>query len=590
MTTSANTLELFFTQSLDGFFFMMLDEPIRWDETVDKESVLDYVFEHQRITKINDAMLRQYGATCDQFIGITPAGLFAHDLRHGRDLWRRMFDAGRLHVESNERRVDGSELIVDGDYICFYDADGRITGHFGIQRDVTERKRAEIALQQYNKRLTLQQQMDRAILAARSIDEITGVALTHLRDIIPCSEVTIVSGSDKAADHKEARTTRSFIRVPMSVKGQGVGVLSLAANDCSQFSNDHVEIAHEVANSLAVAIQHAQLNEQLKGQNVYLLEEIERNFQEMVGASPAIQKVFRAIEVVANTDSTVLLFGETGTGKELIARAVHNRSGRRQQVMVKVNCAALPSNLIESELFGHEKGAFTGAVAQRKGRFELAHDGTIFLDEISEIPLEAQSKLLRVLQEHELERIGGSRTIRVNVRVIAATNRDLTREVREGRFRSDLFYRLNVFPISIPPLRERREDVALLARHFVQVFSERMGKRIRSVSQKAYDKLQSYSWPGNVRELANILERAVIICQGATLQETHIALESESLVEQNALPTVEEAERRFIQQALDRTGGVLAGPNGAARRLGVNRSTLWSRIRTLGIEIDQQKK
>jgi len=570
-------LELFFSQSLDGFFFMMLDEPIRWDDTVDKESVLDYVFEHQRITKINDAMLGHYGATLDQFLGLKPADLFAHDLEHGRDLWRRMFDAGRLHVESDERKIDGTPICVEGDYICFYDEQGRITGHFGIQRDVTERTR-------YNKRLRLLQHMGRAILAARSVEEITSTALNHIRDLIPCTTVSV--SQTPLSEPGAAASVPPCISVPLRSNADLIGILNLGTDQCRPFTAEHIEIAEEVADSLAVAIRHAQLNEELEGQNLYLKEELDRawNFQEIVGASPAMQNVFQSVEMVAGTDATVLLLGETGTGKELIAHAVHDRSARQSRQMVKVNCAALPEHLIESELFGHEKGAFTSAVNQKKGRFELADGGTIFLDEIGEMPLEAQTKLLRILQEKEFERIGGNRTMKVNVRVIAATNRDLDRHVREKTFRSDLFYRLNVFPISVPPLRERREDIPLLARHFVRVFSERLGKRIRSIHRRAHDRLHSYDWPGNVRELANILERAVIICPGGVLQEEHVAFErgpSESTT--NAFPTMEEAERRLIQQAMDRTGGVLGGPNGAARLLGVNRSTLWSRMRKLGM-------
>jgi PAS domain S-box-containing protein len=576
-------LELFFSQSLDGFFFMMLDEPIRWDDTVDRESLLDYVFEHQRITKINDAMLGHYGATLDQFLGLRPSDLFAHDLEHGRDLWRRMFDAGRLHVESDERKIDGTPICIEGDYICFYDEQGRITGHFGIQRDVTERTR-------YYKRLGLLQHMDRAILAARSVEEITSTALNHIRDLIPCTTVSVsqtpLSGPAVAA------SVPSCISVPLRANADLIGILNLGTDQCRPFTAEHIEIAEEVADSLAVAIRHAQLNEELEGQNLYLKEELDRawNFQEIVGASPAMQNVFQSVEMVAGTDATVLLLGETGTGKELIAHAVHDRSARQSRQMVKVNCAALPEHLIESELFGHEKGAFTSAVNQKKGRFELADGGTIFLDEIGEMPLEAQTKLLRILQEKEFERIGGNRTMKVNVRVIAATNRDLGRHVREKTFRSDLFYRLNVFPISVPPLRERREDIPLLSRHFVRVFSERLGKRIRSIHRRAQDRLQSYDWPGNVRELANILERAVIICPGGMLQEEHVTFErgpSESTT--NAFPTMEEAERRLIQQAMDRTGGVLGGPNGAARLLGVNRSTLWSRMRKLGMSETPQR-
>jgi len=573
-------LELFFSQSLDGFFFMMLDKPIRWDDSTDKESVLDYVFEHQRMTKINDAMLGQYGASAHQFLGRTPADLFAHDLPHGRDLWRRMFDAGRLHVESDERRIDGTPICIEGDYICFYDAQGRITGHFGIQRDVTERAR-------YIKRLRLLQHMDRAILAARSVEEITSTALRDIRDLIPCTSVSV---SKSPISERAATNTPSVISLPLRASGDLIGALNLGTEQCRPFTGEHMEIAQEVADSLAVAIRHAQLNEELEGQNIYLKEELERawNFQEIVGASPAMQNVFKSVEMVAETDATVLLLGETGSGKELIAHAVHNRSARQSRPMVKVNCAAMPEHLIESELFGHEKGAFTSAVSQKKGRFELADGGTIFLDEIGEMPLEAQTKLLRVLQEKEFERIGGTRTIKVNVRVIAATNRDLDKHVREKTFRSDLFYRLNVFPISVPPLRERREDIPLLARHFVRVFSERLGKRIRRIHRGAHDRLQNYDWPGNVRELANILERAVIICPGTVLQEEHVTFEREpSTTATNAFPTMEEAERRLIQQAIDRTGGILGGPNGAARLLGMNRSTLWSRMRKLGIDQDR---
>src|SRR5262245_948167 len=414
--------------------------------------------------------------------------LFAHDLAHGRDLWRRMFDTGRLHVESDERKVDGTPICIEGDYICFFDSEGRITGHFGIQRDVTERKR-------YSKRLMLLQHMDRAILSASSVDEIISVASRHMRDLIPTGQVAVTASNTPAKEE----VTQSVITIPLRSEGESIGTFNLNADQPGTFSAEHIEIAREVANSLAVAIRHAQMTELLRGQNVYLLEELERewNFQEMVGASPVMQNVFQLVEIVAPTDSTVLLLGETGTGKELIARALHDRSSRQSKVMMKINCAALPATLIESELFGHEKGAFTGALVQKKGRFELADGGTLFLDEIGDMPLEAQTKLLRVLQEQEFERIGGSRTIKVNVRVIAATNRELHRDVREGTFRSDLFYRLNVFPIPVPPLRDRREDIPLLTRHFVRTFAERMGKPVRNISPNVHNRLQNYDWPGN---------------------------------------------------------------------------------------------
>ena len=326
--------------------------------------------------------------------------------------------------------------------------------------------------------------------------------------------------------------------------------------------------------------------EQLQRQNVYLQEELktELNFEELVGTSMVIQKVFRSVEMVAETDSTVLLMGETGTGKELIARALHNRSRRRQNVMVKVNCAALPASLVESELFGHEKGAFTGAVSQKKGRFEVAHQGTLFLDEVGELPLETQTKLLRVLQEQEFERLGGAETLKVDVRVIAATNRVLADEVRRGTFRADLFYRLNVFPIEVPPLRERKEDIGLLVNEFVRKSAQRMGRRIHTISSSALDRLENYDWPGNVRELANIVERAVILCDGNTLEESHVKLVDEFSDRVDCFPTLDQAEKSHIVRALQRTGWVLGGPQGAAALLGMNRSTLWSRMKKLGIE------
>jgi PAS domain S-box-containing protein len=646
----------------------------------------------------------------------------------------------------------------------------------------------------YTRRLRILHQIDRAILSAGSADEIAEAALVGLRELVPCRRASValfepgaraatligvvpsgganlgvgstlansvfgslddlrrgkprvVADIDDAGGieaHRaalEAEGVRSFICVPLLALGELTGALNLASERVAGFTREHIEIAQEVADSLAVAIHQARLNQAIEHhaeelerrvaertlelsesnqrlqeseervrslydntpvmmhsldengrllevnqfwldtlgyeraevigrpvydfvapdqrelvrntliprlardgflkdveaqaqkkngetvdlivasivkrdpagrflysqtslvdvtverrtqrENVYLQETLqaELNFEEIVGASAAIQTVFNAIEMVAPTDSTVLLLGETGTGKELIARAVHNRSRRRQTVMVKLNCGALPASLIESELFGHERGAFTGAIAQKKGRFELAHRGTIFLDEAGELPLEAQTRLLRVLQEQEFERVGGFQTIKADVRVIAATNRDLEQEVQRGVFRADLFYRLNVFPIEVPPLRDRREDIPLLAAYFVRKFSQRMGKRIEAIGRPVQDQLYHYNWPGNVRELANLLERAVILCQGDTLQPQHIAVgrPRSSASELDGLPTLEEGERRLILRALEQTGGVLAGPNGAAELLGINRSTLWSRIRKLGIEIPKAR-
>jgi PAS domain S-box-containing protein len=773
-------LEVFFSQSLDGFFFMMLDQPVRWDEGTDKESLLDYVFEHQRITKVNDAMLAQYGLSREQFLGLTPKDLYQHDLAYGRRVWREFFDRGRLHVETDERRFDGTPIKIEGDYLCFYDTEGRITGHFGIQRDVTERKRAEDTLRLLNRRLQAFHDTHLGILGSRSAQGIAEATVEHIRHLIPCraatvtmfdaatgratpiaahGETSIAAGDGLGARDAEALLARSIdarpvpessdsgasaaavamhpvvvdgdrprIEMPLVAATELIGSLRIEGASGRVFGAEDVQIAEELASTLAIAMQQAQLRErveqhaaelearvaartaelqrsesrlsavvsalpdlvfvidedgryveivtskdhllnrtpeQLKGrrfhevlpsatadafmavvrrtletratqvlayalhvaagdrwfegrtgylplpldgkrcvvfmarditeqkraeelesQNVYLQEElrVERSFGDIVGSAPSMQRVFRSIEMVAATDSTALILGETGTGKELIARAIHRLSKRRQAVLVKVNCGALPAGLAESELFGHERGAFTGAVQQKKGRFELANHGTIFLDEVGELSADVQVKLLRVLQEQEIERLGSTQTIRVTVRVIAATNRDLHEQVQHGAFRADLFYRLNVFPIRVPPLRERTEDVPVLASHFVNDFARRMGKSVSQIEAGAMARLTAYDWPGNVRELANVLERAVILCQGDTIRHEHVGALSRTTTAGDHFLSLEAMERQHIVRALEKTGGVLGGPQGAARLLGMSRSTVWSRMRKLGIQ------
>jgi len=311
----------------------------------------------------------------------------------------------------------------------------------------------------------------------------------------------------------------------------------------------------------------------------------EPSFEGIVGQSAALRQVLKLVETVATTDSTVLLVGETGTGKELVARAIHRRSRRAERALVKLNCAAIPSGLLESELFGHERGAFTGAIAQKIGWLELADQGTLFLDEIGDIPLELQPKLLRVLQEREFERVGSTRTKRIDARLVAATNRDLEKMVAEKRFRSDLYYRLNVFPIEVPPLRERAEDIPMLVHHFVQHFARQMDRKIEMIPREAMQALTRYSWPGNIRELQNLMERAVILSTGPVLQVPLRGLYTHSTPCQDSRKhgTLEEAERALILATVKETGWVLSGPRGAATRLGVNRSTLQFRMRKLGI-------
>jgi formate hydrogenlyase transcriptional activator len=339
-----------------------------------------------------------------------------------------------------------------------------------------------------------------------------------------------------------------------------------------------------------------QAEDRLRRENVALREEIDKAsmFEEIVGTSPPLQAVLSRVSKVARSDSTVLITGETGTGKELVARAIHRRSNRASRAFVSVNCAAIPRDLIASELFGHEKGAFTGATQQRLGRFELANGGTLFLDEVGELPPETQIALLRVLQEHEFERVGGTRPIRADVRVIAATNRDLQAAIRTGSFRSDLFYRLHVFPIPIPPLRERGEDIALLVEYFIDRYARKVGKNIRDISKKTVELLQSYPWPGNIRELQNVIERSVLLCEteSFSIDESWLPQQPSPAEpkDQVQLPLELVAqEKNMIEAALKESRGRVFGPTGAAARLGIPRSTLESRIRSLKIDKNRFK-
>ncbi len=430
-------------------------------------------------------------------------------------------------------------------------------------------------------------------------------------DVFRTGNPRIVS-REEIPDDIRATDINSCLHLPMAGRNGMVGVLTLGTRRENAFSEDDLPFLTQVGRQVAIAIEHARTfsevadeKNKLALEKLYLENELrsELKFEQIVGKSEALRRVLEQIETVAPTESTVLIYGETGTGKELIARAVHNLSTRKSAAFVKLNCAAIPTGLLESELFGHEKGAFTGAISQRVGRFELANRGTMFLDEIGEIPLELQPKLLRVLQEREFERLGSTRTLRSDARLIAATNRDLEALVREQKFRSDLYYRLNVFPVRVPALRERPEDIPLLVRHFVQQFSRQLAKTIDAIPAETMNALVRYPWPGNIRELQNVIERAVILTTGPVL-----TVRSEDLhpVDQppasapapvgNGIPAaragnirhaLEEAERQQIRAALERSNWIVAGPEGAAARLGLKRSTLQSRMQKLGIRISR---
>jgi formate hydrogenlyase transcriptional activator len=390
---------------------------------------------------------------------------------------------------------------------------------------------------------------------------------------------------------------QSCCELPLTTARRKLGTLIFASKQPAAFQEADVHFLQLVTNQVAVAFENAlafqeieALKDKLTKEKAYLEDEVraEHDFGDIVGESKTLCDVLKKVETVAPTDSTVLICGETGTGKELIARAVHDLSPRKSRTFVKLNCAAIPTGLLESELFGHEKGAFTGAIAQKLGRFELASGGTLFLDEIGEIPLEMQPKLLRVLQEQEFERLGGTRTIRVNVRLVAATNRDMGSMVAENRFRSDLYYRLNVFPLDLPPLRRRSDDIPRLVRHFTQRFARRMGRAIETIPSEVMDALVRYPWPGNVRELQNVIERAVLLAEGEVLS-VDLPLGRDEWSRPGATPaptrlrTMEEMERDYIAEVLQRAQGAIAGKGGAAELLGLPPSTLRNRMKKLGL-------
>jgi formate hydrogenlyase transcriptional activator len=419
-----------------------------------------------------------------------------------------------------------------------------------------------------------------------------GLAFTTQQTVLVRS-LSLTEFPTEIMKRADSEGLKSGCAVPLILHGRALGTLSVVSRKEDAFTDDDKALLSRIGAQVALATANSMayqeislLRDKLAKEKLYLQEEIQTayNFEEIIGDSRALKLVLKEVQTVAATDSTVLILGETGSGKELVARALHNHSNRRERTFVKLNCAAIPTGLLESELFGHEKGAFTGAITTKIGRFELADRGTLFLDEVGEVPLELQVKLLRVLQEQEFERLGSTRTIRVNVRILAATNRDLDYMVEEQKFRSDLYYRLKVFPITVPSLRDRPEDISLLVRHFAQKFAQRMKKRIETIPSEAMNALQAYHWPGNVRELENFIERSVILTQGPDLVVSLDELKHAPGHTMNSKPTtLEQAERDHIMRALQASKWIIGGPTGAAAKLGMKRTTLQSKMQKLSI-------
>jgi PAS domain S-box-containing protein len=592
----------------------------------------------------NPGAERIKGYKPEEILGLHFSRFFTdEDRERGRpaELLRQAAARERVEEEGWRVRKDGSRFWANIVITAIRDSSGDVTGFAKVTRDMTDRKRAEEALIF---------QLSGALLANMDAEKLLGAISASVREVIPHDNAGLVlhdpaannmavqflgdTGTDafqgelrvpiegslsgvafrtrqpvllesvatashgpETLNYLKRMGMQSGIWVPLVHQGKALGALSVVSRQEGAFSQREVEMLVLIAGQVAMAVDNAmafrriaELRDRLNQEKQYLEDEInvEHQFEDIVGESSGLRNVLRQIATVAPTDATVLIQGETGTGKELLARAIHRLSPRNERTFIKLNCAAIPAGLLESELFGHEKGAFTGAITRKIGRVELAHEGTLFLDEVGELPLDLQPKLLRALQEREIERLGGTRSIPINVRLIAATNRDLGQMVAEKQFRSDLYYRLKVFPVSAPPLRERAADIPILVRHFVSRHARRMGKNIETIPPEAMAALMAWKWPGNIRELENFLERAVILSRGPQL---HVPLaELEAMKEEDeddeaaANPTLQAAERDHILRALREARGIIGGPGGAAERLGLKRTTLNSKMKKLGIE------
>jgi PAS domain S-box-containing protein len=551
-----------------------------------------------RVLDVNQRACDSLGYKRGQLIGMSVAEFADRTPDQLKEMLEQLDSEEELSIEGRHTRKDGSSFPVEV-RIGVLDEGGRRVW-IAVARDITERKRASEALRASEERFAaiFRSAMD-AIVIVDSEFRITMFNQAAER-VFNCPSAEALGGSFRdflctdsraALDQcvksvQRAESRYCYLWAPeglTAVRADGERVPVEATVSLVELGEQRLYaiILRDINDRMRSEAELQRLHEEM----VYLQQELEttHGYGEIVGTAPAMKSVYEAIEKVAGTDSTVLITGETGTGKELVARAIHAASRRKDKVLVRVNCAALPAGLIESELFGHEKGAFTGATSRKIGRFELANGGTIFLDEIGDIPLDLQNKLLRVLQEGEFERLGDSQTRKVDVRVIAATNRELGDAIEEGLFRSDLFYRLNVFPIGVPALRERKKDIALLVKHLVMKYSVKLGKNIESIPQGAMNALMAYDWPGNVRELENVIERAVILTTGSEL-ELGDWLTASPTARPSRIPTLEQVERDHINRVLEATGWRIRGDAGAAALLGLKPTTLEARMKKLGIE------
>jgi formate hydrogenlyase transcriptional activator len=596
---------------------------------------------------VNQQNLDYFGKTLEELRDWASSDVFhPDDLARAIEAWKHTQETGQPdEIECRLRRADGVYRWFQLRCLPLRDSEGRIVRWMSLHTDIDERKQAE-------DRLQLLLEVTNQVVSNLQLPDLLRAISGNIRRVMhcDCASLALPDEEDKHLQlnvldfpegkgffHEEGAYSiegspygtafqtmkplalespftawvdnpvvqsrisegfKSLCFIPLIRRNRAIGTLNLGRLRGDAFAEDDLYFLGQVASQIAIAVENAlefgqvtEAKERLAEQKLYLEDEIraEQNFEEIIGKSSRLKAALESVRIVAPANSTVLIQGETGTGKEMIARAIHNLSPRKGQAFVKVNCAAIPSGLLESELFGHERGAFTGAIAQKVGRFELAHNGTLFLDEVGDIPLELQPKLLRVLQEQEFERLGSTRTQRVDVRLIAATNASLTQMVAEKKFRSDLYYRLKVFPIDVPPLRDRREDISLLVRYFANKYARRMGKQIESIPTETMDALSRYAWPGNIRELQNLMERAALLTTGPSLRVPLAEILSDSDLGARADSNVlVKAEREQIVRALRESNWVVGGTRGAAARLGLKRTSLAYKMQKLGISRPSQ--
>jgi PAS domain S-box-containing protein len=596
----------FVAQSSEGIFREDLDAPVAID--LPEEELIHHIIHDSYMAECNDAMARMYGFTSGQeLLGKRLAEMLVADDPNNIEMTREYIRSGFkvLDRESHEVDIHGDPKVFRNSIIGIVE-NGKLVRTWGIQRDVTEQVRAEEGQRAAEQSLRQNEERFRVALKDSPITVfsqdrelrytwIYNPQLYWQHDAIGRTDAEII-GPKKAAGLadlkrrvlKTGTASRAEVVIPNDGKSYAFDLTIEPLFDANGSVIGITGATMDIARLRELTDRLQDARDRLAQEKSYLESEIqtELGFEEIIGQSTALREVLKNVRVVAPTDSTVLLLGETGTGKELVARSVHGLSSRHDKTFIKLNCAAVPSGLLESELFGHEKGAFTGAISQKVGRIELADKGTLFLDEIGELPLELQPKLLRVLQDREFERLGGVHTLHVDVRIISATNRDLRQDIADRKFREDLFYRLNVFPIDLPSLRERRTDIPILVHHFVRKHSARMGKHIDVVPDETMIVLQNWSWPGNIRELENMIERMVILSKGRVLAAPPVELDApEEITEDN----LTQMERDHIIRVLRETHGVLSGTDGAASRLGMKRTTLQSMLKRFGIELQEYR-